>query len=69
MFRFFKYIILFILGYKVIKMLFAEVKPQQKVPQTPPKPNINANGYQQNQQATSKPKFNDAELIDYEEVK
>lgn len=66
MFRFFKYIILFILGYKVIKMLFAEEKPQQKVPQTPPKPNINTNGYQQ---TSANPKFNDAELIDYEEVK
>lgn len=50
-------------------MLFAEDKPQQKVPQTPPKPNINSNGYQQNQPAASNPKFNDAELIDYEEVK
>ena len=66
MFRFFKYIVLFILGYKVIKMLFAQTQPQQKVPQTPPKSNINSNNHQQNPQPS---KFNDAEVIDYEEIK
>lgn len=68
MFRFFKYIILFVLGYKVIKMLFAENK-QQRVEPTPPRQNINNNNQQQKQQATPNTKFNDAEFIDYEEVK
>ena len=68
MFRFFKYIVLFVLGYKVLKMLFAENQSHQKVPQTPPKPNINSNNHNQ-QQNPQTSKFNDAEFIDYEEVK
>ena len=69
MFRFFKYIVLFVLGYKVLKMLFAENQSQQKVPQTPPKPTINSNNYQQNTTSSPYSKFSDAEAIDYEEIK
>ncbi|MFN8296501.1 MAG: hypothetical protein U0T69_09920 [Chitinophagales bacterium] len=69
MFRFFKYIILFILGYKVLKQLFAEYNTQDTVPQTPPKQNINSTNYSQNQQHSQHSKFNNAEPIDYEEVK
>lgn len=69
MFRFFKYIVLFILGYKVIKMLFAEYYKQDAVAPTPPKSNINSNNHQQNPTTTSHSKFNDAEAIEYEEVK
>ena len=69
MFRFFKYIVLFVLVYKVLKMLFAQTQPQQKVPQTPPKSNINSDNRQQNTTAAPQTKFSDAEVIDYEEVK
>jgi hypothetical protein len=53
MFRFFKYIVLFVLGYKVLKMLFAQTQPQQKVPQTPPKSNINSDNRQQQTAAST----------------
>lgn len=61
-----KYIVLFLLGYKVIKTLFREERPaprrqmpQDRVrvkPQPDPAPNANRS-------------FQDAEFIDYEEVK
>ena len=66
MFRFLKYIILFVVGYKVLKMIFAVNKPKQTVPPTTPKQNINPENFQPK---TATSKFNDAELIDYEEVK
>jgi hypothetical protein len=50
-------------------MLFAQTQPQQKVPQTPPKSNINSDNRQQNTTAAPQTKFSDAEVIDYEEVK
>ncbi len=68
MFRFFKYIVLFILGYKVIKMLFAEEKPSGRVAPNPPKDNINVNNPPQHA-SNGHSKFDGAELIDYEEVK
>ena len=50
-------------------MLFAQTQPQQKVPQTPPKSNINSDNRLQQAAATSQTKFSDAEVIDYEEIK
>jgi hypothetical protein len=67
MFRFLNYIVLFIVGYKIIKMVFAENKPNRNVPPSPPRQNINADNFQQTTSSNSK--FNDAELIDYEEIK
>lgn len=70
MFRFFKYIVIFIAGYKLVKMVMAQLQPQERVEPTPTRQNINHNN--QYQQPTSNPspsKFNDAELIDYEEIK
>lgn len=70
MFRFLKYIVFFILGYKIIKMVFAEDKPNQNIPPSPPRQKINNNNQQQqNNHSTSNSKFDDAEFIDYEEVK
>ncbi|HMZ34817.1 MAG TPA: hypothetical protein PK035_11775 [Chitinophagales bacterium] len=71
MFRFFKYIVLFILGYKALKMLFAQMQTPEKVEPAPPRQNIKNNQQQQQQHynTAAKQKFNDAELIDYEEVK
>ncbi len=69
MFRFLKFIVLFILGYKVIKMIFAENKPKQTVPPSPIRQNIHPDNFQQNTQPPTHSKFNDAEVIDYEEVK
>lgn len=69
MFRFFKYLIIFIAGYKIVRMLFAQMQPQERVEPSPPRQNINNNYQQQNNHTTSTSKFNDAELIDYEEVK
>lgn len=68
MFRFLKYIVLFILGYKIIKMVFAENKPKQTVPPSPPRQHINTDNSQQ-KSTSNNSKFNDAEFIDYEEVK
>lgn len=70
MFRFFKYIVLFILGYKLLKTLFADNQPSQGNTQ-PPQPQPNNHQYF-NSTTSSTPqtsKYDDAELIDYEEVK
>ncbi|MEN9447382.1 MAG: hypothetical protein RJA25_672 [Bacteroidota bacterium] len=69
MFRLFKYIVLFVLGYKVLKTLFAENKPTPQK-STPPPPNHQQ--HFQSKATSSTPidtKYNDAELIDYEEIK
>ncbi|MFN8236661.1 MAG: hypothetical protein U0T77_00705 [Chitinophagales bacterium] len=68
MFRFLKYIVLFILGYKVIKELFKESPEERAVPPATGKQNIHLNNQQHTAPSTPS-KFNDAELIDYEEVK
>ncbi|MBK9329933.1 MAG: hypothetical protein IPM95_11675 [Sphingobacteriales bacterium] len=67
MFRFLKYLVLFILGYKVIKELLKDPSKDKTVPPAQGKQNILFNNQQNNSSAPSK--FNDAELIDYEEVK
>jgi len=67
MLRFLKYIVLFIVGYKIIKMVFAENKPKQPVPPSPTRQNINSDTIQQ--KTTPDTKFNDAEIIDFEELK
>lgn len=69
MFRFFRYIALFLLGYKVLKMLFADDNQQQRVSTTPPRQNINNNNQQQQNTSPNNSKFSDAEFIDFEEVK
>jgi hypothetical protein len=69
MFRFFEFIVFFLIGYKIIRMVFSEIRPKQKVRSTAQNQNINSNTYQQ--RTTPKPAsdFDDAEFIDYEEVK
>ena len=69
MFRLLKYIILVVLGYKVLRMLFAQAQPQKGNDYTPP-PQDNSQ-FQNNATTTTTPanKYNDAELIDYEELK
>lgn len=67
MFQFLKYIVLFVLGYKIIKELFKDTAPQKKAVR-PPHANPNV-GYTQQKTNTGSDKFTDAELIDYEEVK
>lgn len=69
MFRFLKIIVLFILGYKVIRMIFAENKPKQTVPPSPIRQNIHPDNFDNNKTTTPNTKFNDAEFIDFEEVK
>lgn len=67
MFRFLKYIVLFILGYKVIKELFKDTSKEKTVPPAQGKQNIHFDNQQNTSSSPSK--FDDAELIDYEEVK
>ena len=51
-------------------MVFAEDKPNQNIPPSPPRQKINNNNQQQqNNHSTSNSKFYDAEFIDYEENK
>ena len=71
MFRILEYIVFFLLGYKVLKVLFAENKPKQRVQSSTPNQHINFNDNQQAKttSTSNKSKFNDAEFIDYEEVK
>ena len=73
MFRFFKYIILIVLGYEVLKMLFAETPASTKTAENPPPPQDNKQFFK-NTESTPSPsvphkKYDDAELIDYEELK
>jgi hypothetical protein len=61
-----KYIVLFLLGYKIIKELFKE-KPQaerKKMPGEPERMRVN-----QQPDPMGNKHYTDAELIDYEEVK
>jgi hypothetical protein len=67
MLRLLKYLILFILGYKVIKELFKQPKEKNSVPPAPHNPHIRATA--NNGNPSTDKKFGDAELIDYEEVK
>lgn len=69
MFRFFKYIILFILGYKVLKSIFAEQPPQQQRNPQPVPPRDDYQRFTADESTTDNTKYNNAELIDYEEVK
>jgi len=73
MIRFLEYIVFFLLGYKLLKILFVDGKPKQRVQPQNPNQNINSNNnYQQtktNAASNTNSKFNDAEFIDYEEVK
>ncbi len=68
MFRFFEYIVFLVIGYKIIRMLFADNNAKQKVQPPEQKQTIYNNHQQQNNTAPNQ-KFNDAEFIDYEEVK
>jgi hypothetical protein len=58
-----KYIIIFLLGYKIIKEIFG-TKKQKEVPKETPQRNNN-----QTQKNTNNHIFDDAEDIDYEELK
>ena len=50
-------------------MVFAEIKPQQKVRSSTQNHNINSNTYQQRTAPKPASNFDDAEFIEYEEVK
>ena len=68
MVRLLKYIIIFIAGYKLVKIIWAQFNPQEE--QINPAPKQQNFQHPQNT-STNNPttsKFNDAELIDYEEV-
>lgn len=74
MFRFFKYIILIVLGYKVLKMLFAETPTSTPKRETPPPPPQDNKQFYKNITSAPSPsalhrKYDEAELIDYEELK
>ena len=69
MFRLLKYIVLFLLGYKVLKVLFADNEHKQAIPKTPGKQNIDFNNDYQNSTTSKEPKFQSAEPIEYEDVK
>lgn len=66
MLRLLKYLILFILGYKVIKELFKTPKQNTTVPPSPKNPSIHTYN---NGTTSTENKFGDAEVIDFEEVK
>ncbi len=66
-----RYIILFLIGYKIFKMLFGQNENRKSVSpskQTPPLNNTNSY-HQDTYQKPTHSNFDDAELIDYEEVK
>ena len=69
MFRFFEFLVFFLIGYKIIRMVFAEIKPQQKVRSSTQNHNINSNTYQQRTAPKPASNFDDAEFIEYEDVK
>ncbi len=69
MFRFFEFLVFFLIGYKIIRMVFAEIKPQQKVRSTTQNQHVNSNTYQQRTTPKTASNFDDAEFIEYEEVK
>lgn len=61
-----KYIILFLLGYKVIKSLFKEERPEPR--RQMPKDRVKVNP-QPNPAQPANRSYQEAEFIDYEEVK
>jgi hypothetical protein len=70
MFRLFEFIVFLLLGYKLLRLLF-EGSPSPKPQQTQQRQDFsNHNHYQSQGTSTPSPdKFDDAEFIDYEEVK
>ena len=71
MFRFLEITVLFLLAYKLIRTLFVDEQPKQRVQQQPPRQTFE-NQYRQQTNTTTNnnnSRFNDAEFIDYEKVK
>jgi hypothetical protein len=62
-----KYIIIFLLGYKIISEIFGN-KRKNPLPKTPQKQKVNTTDYT-NTSAGSRDTFDDAETIEYEELK
>ncbi len=69
MFQVFRYIIFFLVGYKIIKLIFGNNTRQKSV--QPPSKRQPLNTVNQHQYSNTKPasNFDDAEFIEYEEVK
>jgi hypothetical protein len=69
MFQVFRYIIFFLVGYKIIKLIFGNNARQKSV--EPPSKRQSINTVNQQQYSNAKPasNFDDAEFIEYEEVK
>ena len=63
-----KYIVLFLLGYKIIKTLFRQ-EPQQARKKVSPEPDRMRVNQQPGQDNQHPKQYTDAEFIDYEEVK
>lgn len=68
MFRLLRFIVFFLIGYKLLKLLFNASKADKQSSASNQTPNENLHN-QSGQQPYSNDKFDDAELIDYEEVK
>jgi hypothetical protein len=68
MFRLLRYIVIFLIGYKLLKQLFnaSNANGNPQAPNNNPGASV-PNNAGKNNSVTDK--FNDAELIDYEEVK
>jgi hypothetical protein len=69
MFQVLRYIIFFLLGYKVIKTLFSDSARQRTVQPPRQRQPINTAHQQQNSNPKPASNFDDAEFIEYEEVK
>ena len=68
MFRLLRYIVFFLIGYKLLKTLFNASNANNKSAAAEPAANSNLHS-SPGQQHNNNNKFEDAELIDYEEVK
>jgi hypothetical protein len=66
MLRLLVYILFFIVAYKIVRELLADELPQKRAPRRPENPNIH---HHHTSSQDSPAKFNDAETIDYEEIK
>lgn len=69
MFTALRYITLFLLAYKVFRMLFGGNQQRKTVPQQPFRNPIQEDNTKRYSPPQTDTKFSDAEFIDYEEVK
>lgn len=65
-----KYIIIFLLGYKIVNEIFGKKKQQTPLSNAPKKQRVETNNYsQQSNPNNGQSTFDDAETIEYEELK